>query len=86
MAVTLRLVRLGRRNRAFFRIRASDSRDAPGGRFIEEVGHVDPLLKDKEKQVVLKKDRIEHWLKQGAVASPTVSQLLKAHGIKARVR
>ena len=81
MAVTLRLVRLGRRNRSFFRLRASDSRDPTGGRFLEELGFVDPIQKDESKQVVLKKERIEHWLKYGATASDTVRTLLKKHGI-----
>ena len=84
MAVTLRLVRLGRRNRSFFRLRASDRRDPTGGRFLEELGFVDPIQKDQSKQVVLKKERIEHWLKNGATASATVRTLLKKHGIGAQ--
>jgi len=81
MAVRMRLVRLGRRHRAFFRLRVSGDRFATTGRFIEELGHVDPVLKDKDDSVVLKKDRIEHWLRQGAMVSPTVRSLLKKHGI-----
>ena len=46
MAVKLRLVRLGRRHRAFFRLRAGDERYPPTGRFLEELGCVDPLEKD----------------------------------------
>ena len=81
MAVRMRLVRLGRRHRAFFRLRVSGDRFATTGRFIEELGHVDPVVKDKEDSVALKKERIEHWLRQGAVVSPTVRSLLKKHGI-----
>ncbi len=66
MAVTLRLVRKGRRHRPFYRLRASDSRTAPTGRFLEELGTVDPLEKDNKKQVILKQERIEYWLGQGA--------------------
>jgi len=84
MAVTLRLVRMGRRNRSFFRLRVSDSRFAPGGRFIEELGHLDPLEKSRDKQFVCKKDRVEYWLGRGAVASQTVAELLKKQGITAR--
>lgn len=84
MAVTLRLVRLGHRNRAFYRLRAADSRNATTGRFIEDLGYVDPVLKDTSKQVVLKKERIEHWLAQGAKISDTVRQLLKKNGIRAK--
>lgn len=81
MAVKLRLVRLGRRHRAFFRLRAGDERFAPTGRFIEELGYVDPLEKNPEKQVSLKQERIEYWLNSGAKVSPTVQTLLKKHGI-----
>jgi small subunit ribosomal protein S16 len=81
MAVTLRLVRLGRRNRAFFRLRASDDRNPSTGRFLEELGTLDPIHKDAAKQVVLNKDRIEHWLGLGATTSNTVRSLLKKHGI-----
>ncbi len=81
MAVTLRLVRLGRRNKAFFRLRVSDSRNASTGRFIEDLGYFDPIIADEKKQVVLKKDRIEHWLSFGAKTSDTVRHLLKKQGI-----
>lgn len=82
MAVTLRLVRVGRRNRAFFRLRVSDSRHACSGRFIEELGFVDPIEPDAAKQVVLKKDRIQHWLSKGATTSPTVRALFKKNGVE----
>lgn len=84
MAVTLRLSRMGRRNRPYYRLRASDSRSAPSGVFIEELGHIDPLQQDPARQAVLKKDRIEHWLKSGAKTSDTVRRMLKKHGIGAK--
>lgn len=81
MAVTLRLVRFGRRNRAFFRLRAAESQYAPTGRFIEDLGTVDPLEKDASKKVALNRDRIEHWLSVGAQTSETVRTLLNEQGI-----
>lgn len=86
MAVTLRLVRVGRRNRAFFRLRVSDSRSATTGRFIEELGFVDPIEPDASKQVVLKKDRIEYWLSMGATTSPTVRRLFEKNGVGAAAK
>lgn len=86
MAVTLRLVRVGRRNRAFFRLRASDSRSATTGRFLEELGFVDPIEPDAAKQVVLKKDRIEFWLSKGAKTSPSVRSLFEKNGIAQRAK
>lgn len=86
MAVTLRLVRMGRKNKPFFRLRVSDSRSSATGRFIEEIGFVDPIEPDAAKQVVIKKDRVEHWLSCGATASDTVRKLLKKQGIVAKTR
>lgn len=83
MAVSLRLVRLGRRHRAFFRLRAGDDRYPPTGRFIEELGHVDPFEQDASKREVLNKERIEHWLGQGAKVSESVASILKRNGISA---
>ena len=82
MAVKLRLTRMGRRHRPFFRINAVDSRTPRDGRVIERLGHYDPLEKDATKQIVLNRDRIEFWLGQGAVPSDTVSEILLRNGIK----
>ena len=81
MAVRLRLKRLGRRHQVFFRLGAMDSRSPRDGRVIEELGWYDPKAKTPEKQVSLKRERIEHWLKSGALPTETVCQLLKRQGI-----
>ncbi|GMU33350.1 MAG: hypothetical protein AMXMBFR20_12220 [Planctomycetia bacterium] len=46
------------------------------------MGFVDPIEPDAAKQVVLKKDRIEHWLSKGATTSPTVRALFKKNGVE----
>ena len=82
MAVKLRLTRMGRRHRPFFRINAIESRNPRDGKILEKLGHYDPLVKDPEKQVVLNRERAEYWLGQGAVPSDAVSEILLRHGIK----
>jgi small subunit ribosomal protein S16 len=82
MAVKLRMMRIGRRHRPFFRINVVDSRTPRDGTVIEKLGQYDPLEKDKEKQILLNKDRAEFWLKQGAIPSDTVSEILLRFGIK----
>lgn len=84
MAVKLRLARMGRRNRPFFRINAVDSRTPRDGKVIERLGHYDPIEKDVTKQIVLNRDRIEYWLSKGAVPSDTVSEILLRNGIKTK--
>ncbi len=79
--VRLRLKRMGRRNRAFFRICAFDAREERDGRSIEQLGTYDPMEKDEEKKVVLKRDRIEYWLSVGAQPTETVASILKKNKI-----
>jgi small subunit ribosomal protein S16 len=75
--VKLRLKRFGRKNHAFWRINAVDIRSPRDGKVIEELGFYDPILKDTAKQVFVRKDRVEYWLKAGAQPSDTVRALLK---------
>jgi small subunit ribosomal protein S16 len=62
MAVKLRMTRMGKRNRPFFRINAIDSRSPRDGKIIEKLGHYDPIEKDKSRQVVLNAERVKYWL------------------------
>lgn len=81
MAVKLRLKRFGRRNHAFYRLSAMDSRRPRDGRSLEELGHYDPTNKDASKQVAFDAERIQYWLSQGAQPSETVRSLLRKTGI-----
>jgi len=83
LAVRIRLQRLGRRHRPFYRIGVCDARVPRDGRLIEKLGYYDPLAKEEEKQVVLKEERIRYWLSQGAQPSKTVADILKRKGILA---
>ena len=81
MAVKIRMMRLGRRHRPFFRINAMDSRNPRNGRILEKLGHYDPLEKDVEKQLVLDLDKIKAWIDKGAEVSDSVTDILKKKGI-----
>jgi len=71
--LTIRFLRQGKKNQPFFGVVVTDKRNAPrGGKFIEKLGYFNPLTKE----VSLKKERIEYWLKQGAKCSDTVHNLL----------
>lgn len=81
--VRIRLSRMGRRNRPFFRINAIDKHTKRDGKVLENLGWYDPVAVEG-KQVLLKEDRIKHWLSTGAQPSDTVSGLLaKANLINA---
>ncbi len=79
--VKIRLKRMGRRGRAFFRICAFDAREERDGRSIEQLGTYDPMEEDESKKVVLKRDRIEYWLSVGAQPTETVASILKKNKI-----
>lgn len=81
--VRIRLKRMGRTNRPFWRICATDKRFARDGRVLEELGHYDPLLADQDK-VKIDRERVVDWLKRGAQPSDTVAQLLAHLGLDAK--
>ncbi len=74
MAVRIRMTRAGTRNSPFYRIVVADIRAPRDGRFIEMVGTYDP--RTDPPQVSMKHERLQHWIKKGAVPSRTVSQLM----------
>ena len=77
MAVRLRLKRMGRRHRPFYRVAAIDARAKRDGRVIEELGYYDPIAKEEGMQFSLKQDRIDYWLSVGAQPSGTVRRLIE---------
>ena len=85
MALRIRMTRGGAKKRPHYRIVVADSRFPRDGRFIEIVGTHNPLCpKDHVERVVLKEDRIKHWLSVGALPSDRVNRFLDAAGIMKR--
>ena len=74
--VRIRMQRLGRTHRPFYRINAVDIRVKRNGKVIENLGWYNPVERDESKQVLLKTDRILEWLGKGAQPSETVLDLL----------
>ena len=79
--IKIRLKRMGRRHRPFYRVAVMETRNPRDGKVIEEVGYYDPISTEKDKQMQLKEDRIRYWLEQGAQTSETVGNLLRKRGI-----
>ena len=82
MATKIRLKRIGRRNRPFYRLIVIDSRKQRDGAAIEEVGWYNPI--DDGHSYDLKSDRILHWLSQGAVPTNAAHKLMRRAGIAHR--
>ena len=80
MAVVIRLKTMGTKKKIKHRVVVADSKSPRDGRFLEEVGYWDP---SKEPAVMsVKKDRVEHWMKNGAKPTDTVRSILKKAGMK----
>lgn len=83
--VTIRLSRVGAKKRPFYQVTVTDSRSARDGRFIERVGFFNPIASGKEERLRLDRERIQHWVQQGAQLSERVAKLLQenAHAAQA---
>lgn len=79
MAVKIRLTRMGAKNRPFFRIVVTDSRNPRDGKYIESIGYFDPVADP----LVLKIDeeKLALWVKRGAQLTDRVKSLVKRAGI-----
>jgi small subunit ribosomal protein S16 len=75
--VKLRLARLGRKNRPYYRIVAVHSREKRDGRYLENLGWYDPLQKDAAKKLKIEVERYKHWISVGAQPSETLEILLR---------
>jgi small subunit ribosomal protein S16 len=75
--VTIRLSRAGARNRPFYHVVVTDSRNARDGRFIERIGFFNPIAVGGEEKLRLDGERLAHWLSRGAQTSERVARLLK---------
>ena len=83
MAVKVRLKRMGRRNKPFYRIVVANSEARRDGRFLEIVGTYNPLPDPAE--VTFKNERVQYWMNQGAIPTDTVKNLLKKEGFFAKL-
>ena len=80
MAVRIRLKRLGRRHRPFYRVCAMDSRAPRDGKVIEELGVYDPMIRETDARVTLNQERVSYWLGVGAQPTEKVQVLINKYG------
>lgn len=75
--VRIRLSRGGAKNRPFYHIVVTDSRNSRDGRYLERLGFFNPLARGNEQRLRLDTARIDHWKTNGAKASDRVTRLIK---------
>jgi small subunit ribosomal protein S16 len=79
------MARAGTKKRPVYHIVVADSRSPRDGRFIERLGHFNPLLpKDKAERLKLDLEKVQAWMKKGAQPSDRVTRFLDAAGIMKR--
>ena len=85
MSLVIRMARAGTKKRPFYHIVVADSRSPRDGRFIERLGHYNPLLpKDKPERLKLDLEKVQAWMKKGAQPSDRVMRFLDAAGVAKR--
>ena len=81
MAVIIRLRRDGAKNSPYYRIVVADKHSPRDGKFLERLGTYNPMVpQDHAERLVLKEDRIKHWLSKGAQPTDRVARFFAAAG------
>lgn len=75
MAVSIRLRRMGSNRRPAYRVVVADSRAPRDGRFIEIIGHYNPLTQPPT--VKIDRAKAREWIAKGAQPSNTVKRLIQ---------
>ena len=73
--VKIRLQRQGKKKAPFYHIVVADSRSPRDGKIVEQIGTYDPMTKPST--IVLNKEKLEKWIKNGAQPTDTVKSLIK---------
>ena len=73
--VKIRLQRVGKKKAPFYHIVVADSKSARDGKIIDQVGTYNPMVEPSE--VVLDKEKVEKWIKNGAKPTDTVKRLIE---------
>jgi small subunit ribosomal protein S16 len=82
MALKIRLSRGGAKKRPFYHVVVADSRSPRDGRFIERVGSYNPMVpKEHPERIILKVERIQHWMSVGALPTDRVARFLSDAGM-----
>ena len=86
MSVKIRLSRGGAKKRPYYYVVAATTASPRDGRYIEQIGTFDPMLKkDDQNRVKLNLDRCKYWLSVGALPTDRVARLLGGAGLMKRI-
>ena len=81
MSLKIRLARAGTKKRPVYHIVVADSRSPRDGRFIERLGHFNPLLpKEKTERLKLDVEKVKAWIAKGSAANRSRAALSRRGG------
>ncbi|CAL4043008.1 30S ribosomal protein S16 [Buchnera aphidicola (Phyllaphis fagi)] len=75
--VKIRLALHGSKKKPFYKIIVTDSRFPRNGRFIENIGFFNPNVHNKAKKINLNINRMDYWVKNGAILSNRIKYFIK---------
>jgi len=75
MSITIRLKKMGKKGQPFYRVVVADTLKKHEGDYLENLGWYDPLVKGDN--YLIKQDRIDYWISQGACVSDTVKSIVR---------
>lgn len=78
--VKIRLQRVGKKKAPFYHIVVADSKSPRDGKIIEQIGTYNPMVEPSE--LVLDKEKVEKWIKNGAKPTDTVKRLIEINATK----
>ncbi len=75
--LAIKLKRVGKKHQPSYRLVVSEKRSKATGRYVEDLGWLDP----KGKEENINADRVNYWIKVGAQPTDTVHNLLVKNGV-----
>jgi len=74
LAVHIRLMRMGKKKRPYYRIVAIDGRNQRDGKYLENLGYYHPV---EDGNIKVDLERYNYWIENGAIPTPTVKSIVK---------
>ncbi len=74
MAVRIRLTRLGKKKKPYYRIIVADSESKRDGKFLDVVGTYDPM--QNPAAITINNEKLQEWIGKGALPTTTVKSLI----------
>ena len=76
MSITIRLAKFGKKFAPSYKIVVSETRNKRNGRYVDVLGHYNPLSTSNNLNLNIDKEKYKSWIKKGAMVSDSVKKLV----------